>query len=69
MREHRQAGLFCLNKVTEENRQAMLDTVSPSGRVVCEMPFSADVSGAGLTGTELTGSYPQVAALARALLG
>ena len=60
--------LFCLNKVTEENRQAMLDVVSRNGQVVCEMPFSADVSGAGLTGAELTGSYPPIAALARALL-
>lgn len=60
---------FCLNKVTEENRQAMLDAVSRNGQVVCQMPFSADLSGAGLTGTELTGSYFQISDMAQTLLG
>lgn len=60
---------FCLNKVTEENRQAMLEAVSQNGRVICQMPFSAGVSAAGLTGAELTDSYPQITEMARILWG
>lgn len=60
---------FCLNKVTEENRQAMLDAVAKNGEIICEMPLSAGLSAAGLTGEELTGSYPQISEMARKLLG
>ncbi len=59
---------FCLNKVTQENTQTMEEAVSQNGPVICKMPLEKDLSRAGLTGEELTGSYPQIAGMAKALL-
>ncbi len=58
---------FCLNKTTAENEQTMVDTVSKNGPVICKVPLSANLSKAGLTGEELTGSYPQIAEMAKRL--
>lgn len=60
--------LFCLNKVTGENEKPMRDAVSQSGQVICEMPLLPELSMAGLTGAELTGSYPQIGEMAKILL-
>lgn len=59
---------FCLNKLTEENWQTMLDAVSKNGPVICEMPLNADLSRAGLTGDELTVCYSQIAEMAKKIL-
>lgn len=56
---------FCLNKITQENRQAMKGAVSENGLVICEMPLEADLSKAGLTGEELTASYPWITEMAK----
>ena len=58
---------FCLNKITAENEQTMVDAVSKHGPVICKMPLEADLSRAGLTGEELTGSYPQITEMAKRL--
>lgn len=59
---------FCLNKLTEENRSTMVETVSENGPVICQMPLEADLSKAGLTGEELTARYSQIAEMAKTLL-
>jgi len=59
---------FCLNKLTEENRQTMMDAVSKHGFVICEMPLEADLSRAGLAGEELTVRYPQIVEMTKTLL-
>lgn len=56
---------FCLNKVTEETEDTMLDAVSKNGSVICKMPLNAALSKAGLTGEELTASYTQIAEMAK----
>lgn len=59
---------FCLNKLTPESEQTMVDEVSKHGTVVCRMPLNAGIGTAGLTGDELTGEYTQIAEMAKALL-
>ncbi len=56
---------FCLNKITAENEQTMVDAVSKNGTVICKMPLNTQLSKAGLTGEELTAAYPQIAEMAR----
>ena len=58
---------FCLNKVAPENERAMYEAVEENGKVVCALPQNPQLSAAGLTGAELTGTYPQIAELAREL--
>lgn len=60
--------LFCLNRVTEENRSVMLDALDPRGRVIGVMPMEQDIMRAGLLGDELTGGYSAIHELAAALL-
>ncbi len=60
---------FCLNRVTEENREIMLETVSDGSRVICEMPMNEAVMKAGLKGEELTGEYKEIQAMAEILCG
>lgn len=59
---------FFLNKVTPENEQTMVDAVSRHGKILGKLPQSAVLGKAGLTGEELTGRYPEITALADALL-
>lgn len=59
---------FCLNKVMEENEQTMVDAVSKNGPVIGKIPMNADIGKAGLSGDELTGTYPQIAEMANRLL-
>lgn len=59
---------FCLNKLTEENQQIMMDAVSKNGPVICQMPLNADLSKEGLIGNELSISCPEIAKMARRLM-
>ncbi len=59
---------FCLNKLTEENRQTMVDAVSKNGPVICKMPLRAELSKAGLTGDELTVRCPQITEMAQKIM-
>ena len=59
---------FVLNKVTEDTREAMLKTVADSQKIVAVVPADTKVAIAGLTGAELTGSYPAIEGLARELI-
>ncbi len=58
---------FVLNKVTEDTRETMLETVADAQKIAAVVPADAKVAAAGLTGTELTGSYPAIEGLAREL--
>ncbi len=59
---------FCLNKLTEENEQTVVEEVCKHGPVVCKMPLSRDLGKAGLTGEELIADFPQISEMARAFL-
>lgn len=59
---------FCLNKITADSEAAMLEAVCKNGPVICKMPLDVGLSRAGLTGDELTASFPEIAEMARALL-
>lgn len=56
---------FCLNKLTEENRQTVVEAVSKNGPIICQLPLNPELSKAGLTGAELTSVYPQITEMAR----
>ncbi len=58
---------FCLNRVTEENREIMLETVIDKSRVICEMPMKEAILKAGLKGEELTGEYGEIKAMVKEL--
>lgn len=60
---------FCLNKITKETEQMMLDAVSKNGDIICKMHLNEELSRAGLTGDELTVIYPQIGEMARKLMG
>lgn len=59
---------FCLNKITEEDEETMLDAVSKNGTVICKMYLDTELRRAGLSGDELTAVYPQVGEMALKLL-
>jgi len=60
---------FVLNKATDETREAMREAVADSPKVAAVIPADAEVAAAGLTGAELTGTYPAIQDLARELMG
>lgn len=68
-RSIRKPVCFCLNKVTDENRQMMEEEVGKHGPVVCSMPYSGSLGRAGLTGEELHAGAPEIRDLADALTG
>lgn len=59
---------YVLNKVTEENKDLMLDAVADRDAVAACIPLSQKISKAGLCGQELTERVPEVEELAEKLL-
>ncbi len=59
---------YVLNKVTEENRDLMLEEVADRNAVVACIPLSQKISKEGLCGQELTERAPEVEELAEKLL-
>lgn len=59
---------FCLNRVTEESRELMMETVADASKVVCEMPMNSGILKAGLSGKELDGEYAEIKRLADFLM-
>ncbi len=59
---------YVLNKVTEENRDLMLEEIADRDAVAACIPLSQKISKAGLRGQELTERAPEVEELAEKLL-
>lgn len=45
---------FILNKVTDDTRKVMVETVADSGKIAAILPADPQIAAAGLTGAELT---------------
>ena len=60
---------YVLNKVTEENRDFMLNAIADPDAVAACIPLSQKISKAGLCGQELTERAPEMEELAGRLLG
>jgi len=58
---------FVLNKVTDDTHEAMLKYIADSQKIAAVIPADAKVAAAGLTGAELTGTYPAIQDLTRKL--
>lgn len=59
---------FCLNRVTEDSIETMLDMVNDREQVICQMPMTGTILTAGLKGEELQDSYEAVQKLADFLI-
>lgn len=59
---------FILNKVTDDTRQAMVETVADSEKIAAVLFADSQIASAGLTGAELTNHCPGVQELARKLI-
>lgn len=58
---------YCLNRVTEDSLDTMVEMVNDKKNIICQMPMNGEILKAGLKGNELAEEYPAIKEMAQNL--